>query len=257
MATATDALSISFDNGFGSLGNAWNVDKSVPGQVTFAGTSALMEWATGPSAGHGYGTYTIEAKATGTQPGPGIIFWPGDNQWPGQELDLLEVTPDGSGRQYATVHWNANGTNGYSTQLLNGVSNGDFHQYQMIWEAGKITIKVDGQQAASFTDHVPVDYAHGGMNDTIGFMNNNNNTSLTVRQVDFTPLGGGVVAATAGNVATAATANVITAAVDKATTSGTQYDALGEPLKADGTVDWDALAATVTANHAATGHWFW
>ncbi len=266
MANATDALSISFDNGLGSLGNAWNVDQSVPGQVTLAGSSALMEWAFGPSSGHGYGTYTIDAKVTGNQPGPGIIFWPGDNQWPGQELDLLEITPDGSGRQYGTIHWNANGSNAYDAKVFDGVTSGVFHQYQMVWEAGHITFKVDGKETASFTDHVPVDFAHGGMNDTIGFINTNNNTSLTVRQVDFTPQGGGSVAATVGNAVSAVTANVITAAVDQVanvvstatgTSSGTQYDSWGEPLKADGSVDWEALAATVYANHEATGSWFW
>ena len=47
MTNATDALSISFDNGFGTLGNAWNIDQSVAGQITLAGNASIMEWATG------------------------------------------------------------------------------------------------------------------------------------------------------------------------------------------------------------------
>ncbi len=187
--SGTTATSISFDNGLGSLGNAYNVDQSVPGQVTLAGNSALMEWAVGPSSGHGYGTYTIQAQVNANQPGPAIILWPGDNNWPGQEIDVMEITPNGSGQQYGTVHWSAGGSDAYQAQIFYGVSAYTPHTYQLVWEPGLITFKVDGMVEATVNSHVPVDYAHGGMNDTIGFLNNNSNTSITVYQVDYTPLG--------------------------------------------------------------------
>ncbi len=187
--SGTTAMSISFDNGLGSLGNAYNVDQSIYGQVTLAGNSALMEWANGASSGHGYGTYTIQAQVNGNQPGPAIILWPGDNNWPGQEIDIVEITPNGSGQQYGTVHWNAGGSDGYTAQIYYGVTAWTPHTYQMVWEPGLITFKVDGATTAAVNQHVPVDYAHGGMNDTIGFLNNNSNTSITVYQVDYTPLG--------------------------------------------------------------------
>ena len=202
--SGTTALSISFDNGLGTLGNAYNVDQSVYGQVTLAGNSALMEWASGPSAGHGYGTYTIQAQVNGNQPGPAIILWPGDDKWPGQEIDIVEITPNGSGQQYGTVHWNAGGSDGYTAQIYYGVTAWTPHTYQMVWEPGLITFKVDGNVTATVNQHVPVDYAHGGMNDTIGFLNNNNNTSITVYQVDYAPLGAAAPGASSHSPATLA-----------------------------------------------------
>ena len=133
---ANEALHISFDNGFGTLGNVYNVGSPQNGEIVLTGNSGVMEWASGPSSGHGYGTYTVEAKLEGTEPGAGIIFWPGDNKWPGQELDLAEIAQDGSGRIYGTVHWNANGNDSYSYELYDGIYTGGFHDFTMIWEAG-------------------------------------------------------------------------------------------------------------------------
>src|SRR5688572_15454625 len=134
----------SFDNGVGAISNAWNIDTSVDGQVTLRGSAAMMEWAVGPEAGHGYGTYTIHAKLEGNVPGAGIVLWPGDNEWPGQEIDMAEIAVDGSGRHYGTVHWNAGGHDAYTYKIYDGVQGGVFHDYQMVWEPGKITFKVDG-----------------------------------------------------------------------------------------------------------------
>jgi beta-glucanase (GH16 family) len=246
MAIIGKALSESFDDGFGTLGNVWNVDHSVMGEIKLAGHSGIMEWATGKDAGHGYGTYTVTAKVDGNQPGPGIVFWPGNDQWPGQEIDLVEVTPDGSGRQYGTVHWNDGGSDAYEPKIFEGVEGGVFHDYQMIWEPGRITFKVDGAEKGVITDHVPLDFASGGMNNTIGFMNNNPDTSLTVRHVEFTPLG--------------------ETAPDSAPAFNPEFEptilpASEEPvitpdvISHDGPVDWNAIAAQVMANYAATGSW--
>lgn len=246
MSNGTSPLTIDFNNGLGPLGNAWNVDTSVAGEITLRGSSAVMEWAVGPSSGHGYGTYTIDAKATGSVPGPGIILWPGNNQWPGQEIDMLEITPDGSGRQYGTVHWNANGSDAYVAQIYDGVSGNQWHQYQMVWEPGKITFKVDGQTKATVTDHVPADFDHGGMNNTIGFMNTSNSTSLTVGHVDYQPLGSSNTWTPPAVTDTVKTVvdNVVNTAASSVTSTVSD------------TVDWNAIAAQVYANHEATGHWF-
>lgn len=235
-----NALSESFDNGTGALGNAWNVNTSVSGQVTLSGNSGLMEWASGRDAGHGYGTYTVTAKLDGNQPGPAIVLWPGDNQWPGQEIDMAEITPDGSGRQYGNVHWNNNGSDAYTPRIYDGVYGGTFHDYQMTWEAGRITFRVDGVEKGVVTDHVPTDYDHGGMNNTIGFLNNNPNTSITVSHVDFRPSGGGSWTPppqTGGS------------------TAPSQPSAPSAPAQQTGPVDWNALAAQATANYEATGSW--
>ncbi len=264
MANATGALSISFDNGLGSLGNAWNIDQSVHGQITLAGPASIMEWAVGPASGHGYGTYTVQAQVNGNQPGPGIIFWPGDNQWPGQEIDLLEITPNGSGAQYGTLHWNQGG-DAYEPQVFWGVSSGVPHEYQMIWEPGHLTMKVDGTVTASFTDHVPVDFTHGGMNNTIGFLNTNSHTSLTVFQVDYVPLGSGAAPVVAAPVvaapvvvAAAVDWNALAAQVEANFAATGSWDLNAPAIPAPpvaAAVDWNAIAAQVEANFAATGSW--
>ena len=243
---ANYALSESFDNGFGSISNAWNVDTSVKGEVRLAGNSAMMEWATGKDAGHGYGTYTVTAKIDGNQPGAGIILWPGDNSWPGQEIDMVEVTPDGSGRHYGTVHWNSNGSDAYNATIFDGVYGGVFHDYQMIWEPGKITFKVDGVEKGVITDHVPTDYEHGGINNTIGFLNNNSNTSITVSHVEFTPLGSSAPQAV----------NASAPATDYIVPSASEEPAITPDYSShDGLTDWNVLAAQVTANYETTGSW--
>jgi hypothetical protein len=277
---AYEPLHVSFDDGFGPISNAWNVDASTPGEVKLAGQSAMMEWAVGREAGHGYGTYTINAKVDGNQPGAGIILWPGDNKWPGQEIDMVEVTPDGSGRHYGTVHWDGGGHDNFDAKIFDGVYGGVFHDYTMVWEPGRITMKVDGAEKATWTDHVPVDFANGGMNNTIGFLNNNPNTSITVRDVTYTPPGGSApstppaapaeapapseptaeVAAPAAveqqvveqNAAEPVAAPADSAPIVVATDSATAPAAAPH----EGYVDWNALAAEVMANYEATGQWF-
>jgi hypothetical protein len=267
---ASDALHITFDDGFGSISNVWNVDASVRGEVRLAGNSAMMEWAVGRDAGHGYGTYTINAKAEGNEPGAAIVFWPGDNQWPGQEIDLLEITPDGSGRQYGTVHWNDGGHDAYEAVIYDGDYGGSFHDYTLVWEADRITFKVDGVEQGVITDNVPADFAHGGMNNTIGFLNNNPSTSITVRDVTFTPQGSAAPAQAAAPAAEPAQpVAAVVAAVEQAWDDHAyqlaeapaawegewQGDARFQP-GTDGIIDWDALAAKVMANYEATGSWF-
>lgn len=273
----SDPLHITFDDGFGSLGAAWQVDTSTPGEVRLGGLSALMEWATGPEAGHGYGTYTIEAKVEGNEPGTAIVFWPGNDVWPGQELDMAEITPDGSGRQYGTVHYDNNGSDGYHAQIYEGVENGVFHQYQMIWEPGRIVHKVDGVEKAVFIENVPTDFAHGGVNNTIGFLNNNPDTAITVRDVKYAPLGGEVPAWTAPEAAAAPAAapqDIMVAPVEQQdwaapaeqTAWAAPVDGVGslwddaDPFAqwtdAAGNVDWAAASAHVLAHHHATGNWF-
>ncbi len=227
----------SFDNGTGALSNSWNANTSTRGEVTLNGYSAMMEWATGNSAGHGFGTYTVNAKFDGTQPGAAIVLWPGNDEWPGQEIDIGEMAQDGSGRQYGIVHWNQGGSDAYEYRVFDGVQSGVFHDYQVVWEPGRLTFKVDGAEKGVITNHVPNDYDAGGMNNTIGVLNNSGNTSVTVRQVDYTPLGGGAPAPSAPA---------------HAADGGSPYT----PPAAGGAVDWAALAAQATANYEATGHWF-
>ncbi len=152
------------------------------------GNSGFVEFPGGRSAGHGYGTYTVEAKPDGNGLGPAVLLWPGDDRWPGQEIDTAEMAQDGSGRRYGTVHWNENGASGYNSSTYDGVYGGAFHDHSVRWEPGRVTFLVDGVQKAATTSHVPLDYDAGGMNNVIGFPNNSAGTSLTVRDVDYSPL---------------------------------------------------------------------
>lgn len=258
---ANDSVHISFDNGdFGSIGNVFNVDTSISGQVTLGGDgAAMMEWATGADAGHGYGTYTVVAKVDGNQPGPAILLWPSDNLWPGHEIDMMEITPDGSGRQYGALHWDGGGYDSYDARIHDGVAGGSWHTYQAVWEPGKLTMSVDGKVTSVFTDHVPADAAHGGGNVTIGAMNINPNTSVTIDDVRYDPLYADAPAATTASAPvetwqpdTSVPTTDAVATVDAAAAVGVAADV----TTTGGATDWDALAAQVTANHAATGSWF-
>ena len=178
----------SFDNGRGALNHTWgSPDTSVPGQVTLTGHVGMMQFPGGNSAGQGYGTYTFNAKINGSEPGPAILLWPGDDRWPGQEIDIVEVLHDG--RHYGVVHWDGGGWDSYESVMFNGVRGGAFHEYQVVWEPGRITFKVDGVTYGAVTENVPADYDAGGMNNVISLMNRNPNTSVTVLDVDYKPLG--------------------------------------------------------------------
>ncbi len=180
----------SFENSLGSLNHLWagSVDQSVQGEIKLTGFTGIMERSNGTSSGHGYGTYKFDARIEGNELGPVILLWPGDDKWPGQEINVVEVMNDGSGRQYATVHWDEGG-NAYEYKIYDNVQSGQFHEYELTWQPGRLTFRVDGSEKAVFTDHVPADYDNGGMNNTIGFMNINDNTSLTVRSMEYSPLG--------------------------------------------------------------------
>lgn len=264
---ANTAYNVDFSNGPGPLGNMWNVDWSNPGTIKLAGPSAMMGWATGTNEGTGYGTYEVRAKFSGGEPGAAVLLWPSDNKWPGPEIDFAEVTPDGSGRVYATVHWNEGG-DAYDAYIYNGVyADGSWHTYNLRWEPGKLTFSVDGKQQHVVTNHVPVDAAHGGMNEVMGFLNKSNATSLEVDHASYTPLDGSSVpaptpaatssasvsASVGGNYPLLANGQVDWNAA-AAVVNGTAKVAVS--VDASVHVDWDALAATVALNHSVTGSWF-
>jgi hypothetical protein len=220
----------SFDQGAVNFPDAWNLDTSVPGQVTLHRpesylSSGMMEATGTASHGHGYGTYTVNAKMTGIYPGPAIMLWPGDNQWPGTEMDFGEIAGDGTGRQYSSLHWNDGGDR-YDVRFYDpAIKGGVFHEYQAVWEPGRLTVNVDGKTQAVYTEHVPADYAHGGMDHVFAFLNISPHTSLTVADVRYEPL------------APAAAEAAVPATPER--------------------VDWDAIAAQVMANYEATGQWWY
>ena len=103
----------------------------------------------------------------GDAPGGYALLWPGTDVWPGPELDLLEILPGGAA--YSTIHYKgADGSNQFDSYFMDGVDVKQTHTYSFDWQAGRLTMYVDGTQKWTTTDHVPADAAHGGENETPG-----------------------------------------------------------------------------------------
>ncbi|WP_431270997.1 family 16 glycosylhydrolase [Dankookia sp. P2] len=162
----------SFNAGTGMLSRDWGpgIDTSVAGQITISSTpdnqdSGTMVPPTGSAAGYGYGLFSFTlSMAQGDAPGPYALLWPGTDVWPGPELDLVELQP--GGQAYSTIHWKgADGSNQFQSYNLDGVDVKQTHTYSLDWQAGRLTMYVDGTQMWTTTDHVPADAAHGGENE--------------------------------------------------------------------------------------------
>ncbi len=172
----------------------WGEHWGNPNQYWFTGTSAglllsgsaaagwnpvgIEQLNTSKSGGEGYGLYSFTGYAGQAGQGVGICFllWPADNVWlpsdkAGQasEIDILESW-DGTKNGYSTLHYYQPGANN-NGQEIHQISNIDLtksHTYAMNWEAGSLTYYVDGVEIYQNTSHVPLDYAHGGVNETMG-----------------------------------------------------------------------------------------
>ena len=178
----------SFDNGTGALTHHWagNIDTSVGGQITLGGYSGVMEWPGGSGSGHGYGQYYVTAKVEGDQVGPAVLLWPSDGRWPGTELDFVEVLPDG--HAYGTAHNGNNGYDWYGSSHYWGLDESQVHTYGINWQADRVSFTVDGNDAGTVWMDSR-DAAHGGSNVVFGVMNQNDNTSITVYDMSYSPWG--------------------------------------------------------------------
>ena len=190
MATTGSALNLAnyttvWSDGFDASSFNWNQWTAFWGNLNdavFANSSVTLtsyaseNWApigfmqapTGPSAGQGYGLYSVTASAdAGQGVGICICLWPADNNWPGAELDILESW-DASQHAFTTIHWaGADGSNQqdiHQETLDISVP----HTYALDWEAGSLTLYIDGVFQFTTTSNVPLDYAHGGINETFG-----------------------------------------------------------------------------------------
>lgn len=164
----------SFDNGLGLFSRSWGpgVDTSVPGQLTIW-TSAddhdsgamVPPWGN-PDAGFGYGLYSFTLETQG-KIGIYALTWPATDVWPGPELDLLEIDPSGNG--YSAIHYKAeDGGNGFQTYGWGQTDLSEVHTFSMLWEEGRLTGFIDGEERWTTTENVPRDYAHGGENTAPG-----------------------------------------------------------------------------------------
>lgn len=123
----------------------------------------------GATSGEGYGLFSATASLDANQGGGiCIVMWPANGTWPGQEIDLLESSDPARTTAQATVHWaGADGSNQYQSNNL-ALDLTKSHTYSVDWEPGQLTYYIDGTAIFSTTSHVPVDAAHGGVNETFG-----------------------------------------------------------------------------------------
>ncbi|SDB72395.1 family 16 glycosylhydrolase [Belnapia rosea] len=174
-----------FSRGVGQLNHTWGkIDASVAGQVTLTGNSGMMQWPSSASAGNGYGHYEIVAALKGNQAGPAILLWPGNDKWPGTEMDLAEIH---NGSVYGTAHHKTStGGDGYRTVTYSGVDESKPHKYTLDWTPGKLVFGVDGRTYGTITKNVGKDFEHGGIDAVFGALNNNSHTSVTVYEMSYT-----------------------------------------------------------------------
>lgn len=206
----------------------WNASWGNANQFSFSGANGLLlsgsqatgwnsvgieQAPSGKSAGEGYGLFQFTGRAALAGQGVGICFvmWRADNVWldkahPGllTELDLLESW-DASVTAQATNHYynNAAKPNGELIHTVTGLNLTQFHTYSMDWEAGSLTYYVDGKEIYQTVGAVvPKDYAHGGVNYTMGAEVTNEASKVTtstvglyVKNMSYSTSGGGTAPA--------------------------------------------------------------
>ena len=148
--------------------------------------AGFIQAPTGAAGGQGYGLYSVTA-ALGAGEGIGVCFglWPADNIWPGAELDMLESPDATRNGGYAAVHSKAaNGGDAYDSFTLT-TDLTKVHTYALDWEAGRLTYYIDGQLAFTTTSHVPLDYAHGGINEAFAAQVTNAGSAPTSQSVSL------------------------------------------------------------------------
>jgi beta-glucanase (GH16 family) len=139
------------------------VQNNGDGSITVTSSGLQDAGAMQQGEGSGYGLYSFTlSNSPGDIPGAYALLWPQDLKWPGAEIDTVEILRDG--REYSTLHWDQNGQDGWASKDLPNVNTAEVHTYSTAWMPGSITNYVDGNAANEFTDHVPADAAHGGVN---------------------------------------------------------------------------------------------
>lgn len=134
--------------------------------------AGMMQPPEGAAKGNGYGLYSVTAQIDPNEgPGAYVCLWPATDQWPGPELDLVEKANTSNTSGYSTIHWKdpATGKDQYEVHPFpNTIDVSQKHTYAMDWEAGYISLYIDNNLIYTTTQHVPLDYAHGGQNECFG-----------------------------------------------------------------------------------------
>lgn len=149
--------------------------------------SGLQNSESGKSAGHGYGTFHIRARSGQKTQGAGVngIMWRSDGVWLAEnlgnqytEIDMFEAWSS-NGTSVSTLHsWDPsaplnygvrNGQNFNNLTFPSGTDNTTMRDYDMVWKPGSLAFYIDGVLQYNKTgSQVPLDYAHGDCNRTLG-----------------------------------------------------------------------------------------
>lgn len=98
-----------------------------------------------------YGHVEFDAKIEkGQGTVAGILMWPSDDTFP-PEIDIIE-TPNNT--SLFTLHW-GNGDEGQHVIQNKSLDPSEWHHYTMEWLPNGITITVDGQVQARWTENIP------------------------------------------------------------------------------------------------------
>jgi hypothetical protein len=165
-----NAVHETFDNGAGMMPNVWGDVQEGNGYIDVTSPASdhspagVMVAPTGADAGMGYGHYAFTLSTNTTNVGPYAALWPSTDVWPGPEIDVFELGPNGDS-PFDTVHWNDNGNDGFDwAQMPSGIDPTQPHTYAVDWQDGSMTFSVDSQNTRTVTQNIPKDFAHGGEN---------------------------------------------------------------------------------------------
>ena len=132
------------------------------GSVSFDGDGVTLSAGSGGAVGflqayggQTYGLYQVTARLdAGQGNGAAVVLWPGDNVWPGPEVDLLESFDTSRQTAYTTIHHNDNGNDSYDSHNFT-IDATQWHTYAYDWEPGRLTYYADGQELFTTTSNVP------------------------------------------------------------------------------------------------------
>ena len=186
-----------FNSGWGSWSHNWQSEEGIQqtgnGTIRIGGSSnpgsgLMYQNPNSPAAGFGDGLYEFRARmegpGLGNGSGPALVLWPGDDRWPGPEIDIGEI--GGGGDLYMATHWNNNGQDAYNIYSAPGVDWRQWHNYAARLENNRITYYVDGQQIGVETQHPAPEYGEGGVNHVPSVMNRSSETMIEVDYFRFT-----------------------------------------------------------------------
>ncbi len=199
-------------NTSGQLTHVWGDTAAVSypgdGTVLISGSASgagVMTFPGGKDAGFGDGLFEIRARMSGGKgsgSGPALVLWPASDVWPGPEIDLGEISADGT--LYFAAHWRGDDGKDYAhIRTAPGVTWAEWHTYACKLDSAnrRIEFFVDGEVVGIVTEDVVPDFANGGENRAIGFMNRSAETACRCDWVRHTPLA--LVAAPAASTASA------------------------------------------------------